>query len=305
MTSASQAVDMQIGCAYESLTCTKLRSCPAVRSLSLCSPLPIRTGLVGRQMPLSNARKAAIVLIRNDIRLTDHEPLLTACSNKPSYLVPLYCLNPALLHPRSDCPSLGGIPVVGPHRCRWECLRDTCHLSTHANFGVLLHSPQTTDLQRRFLLEALQSLQQSLLALESNLHFASNTPDQELPALVHRLASQQISHIDLYHYLQIGRQCVEEEDAAAHAFTKACGQLGVASQIHQFWGHTMYHPQDAMAAISAPIGKGRLPAAQPSLIHHGVATFNRDQHLFRDVPHVMTSFRKVSCLPPYSHAIIF
>lgn len=166
-----------------------------------------------------------------------------------------------------------------------------------------LFTNNKSSLQRRFLLEALQSLQQSLLALGSNLHFALSAPDQELPALVHRLA-EQVSHIDLYHYLQIGRQCVEEEDAAADAFKNACGQLGVASHVHQFWGHTMYHPQDALAALSAPVSKGRPPAAQASNIHHGVATFNRDQQLFRDVPPVMTSFRKVSCPSLCSHAII-
>ena len=160
------------------------------------------------------------------------------------------------------------------------------------------------SLQRRFLLEALQSLQRSLLALESDLHFALNTPQQELPALVHHLA-EQVSHIDLYHYLQIGRQCIEEEDAVADAFKNACGQLGIASQIHQSWGHTMYHPQDALAALSARVSEGRPLAAQPSLVHHDVAAFNRDQQLFRDVPNVMTSFRKVSRRSLFSHATTF
>ncbi|CAL8470116.1 g9658 [Coccomyxa elongata] len=80
----------------------------------------------------------------------------------------------------------------------------------------------------------------------------------------------------------------------------------------------MYHPQDALAAISAPVFKGRPPAAQPSLIHHDVANFNRDQQLFRDVPHVMTSFRKAmeshgvvrdplplpDQIPPYPSSIV-
>ena len=60
----------------------------------------------------------AIVWLRNDLRLHDHEALLAACSSSVRFLVPLYTLSPDLLQPRKDFPELGGCPTVGPHKLR-------------------------------------------------------------------------------------------------------------------------------------------------------------------------------------------
>ena len=60
----------------------------------------------------------AIVWLRNDLRLHDHQALLAACSSDAHSVVPLFCLSPDLLQPRTDFPQLAGVPTVGPHKLR-------------------------------------------------------------------------------------------------------------------------------------------------------------------------------------------
>lgn len=136
-------------------------------------------------------------------------------------------------------------------------------------------------------------MQQRLLGCNSNLHFALRAPEQEIPALVRSLA-QVVSHIDLYHYSQIGWQSVEEEDAVDEAFHAASKELGIGSQTHRFWGHTLYHPRDVLAAVRRPASMSSSTSASP-LDDHAETRFNSCPDLFADVPQVMTSFRKVSC----------
>ncbi len=74
-----------------------------------------------RDMVSNDIKKAAIVWIRSDIRLADHAPLVSACSlPQTCFVLPVYCLSPALLQPRCNIPGLNGIPVLGPHRGRWD-----------------------------------------------------------------------------------------------------------------------------------------------------------------------------------------
>ena len=247
-----------------------------------------------RHMPSDEIKRAAVIWIRDDIRLSDHAPWLAASSvPQPSFVLPVYCLSPALLHPRCDNPQLSTLPTLGPHRCRWDLLV-TCRTVSMSMLSQWILYKCTCDagLRRRFVLQALRSLQQQLLARGSDLQFAVSTPEQEIPALVQCLA-EQVSHVDLYHYLQIGRQSVVEEDAVADAFHKACKESGLSSEVHQFWGHTLYHPQDALAAFRTPATKGR-PSAGSSTDQIVDERLNDCQALFENVPRVMTSFRKVN-----------
>ena len=61
----------------------------------------------------------AIVWLRNDLRLHDHEALAGRLQQLCAlYMVPLYSLSPDLLLPRQDFPELGGCPTIGPHKLR-------------------------------------------------------------------------------------------------------------------------------------------------------------------------------------------
>ncbi len=80
----------------------------------------------------------------------------------------------------------------------------------------------------------------------------------------------------------------------ADAFHAACKESQLTSEVHHFWGHTLYHPHNALAALKPPArdSNSQLMSAPDDLDD---VRFNDIQALFADVPHVMTNFRKVSC----------
>lgn len=60
----------------------------------------------------------AIVWFRNDLRLTDQEPLTAACASLPKALLPILCLEPASLGHRSNLDAQLNTPQLGPHLAR-------------------------------------------------------------------------------------------------------------------------------------------------------------------------------------------
>ena len=68
-------------------------------------------------MGQSPGLRAAIVWLRNDLRLADHAPFLAAA--RADLAVPLFCLSPRDFAPRRDVPLQAlHLPRLGPHRCR-------------------------------------------------------------------------------------------------------------------------------------------------------------------------------------------
>lgn len=67
----------------------------------------------------------AIVWFRNDLRLTDHEPLFRAIESQPSHLALVYCIDPRQFEKTSLC----GFPKTGAYRARFllESLADLSH----------------------------------------------------------------------------------------------------------------------------------------------------------------------------------
>ena len=68
--------------------------------------------------------------------------------------------------------------------------------------------------------------------------------------------------------------------------------------IHSSWGHTMYHPQDALQALrqqkksSRRRADARTADLDPHLFRDAAQSL-RDTSLFDSIPGVMTDFRKV------------
>lgn len=69
--------------------------------------------------------ETAIVWFRNDLRLTDHEPLVRALERQPSHLALVYCIDPRQFAKTRLC----GFPKTGAHRARFliESLADLRH----------------------------------------------------------------------------------------------------------------------------------------------------------------------------------
>ena len=67
----------------------------------------------------SPSTRGALVWLRNDLRVTDHEGL-RAAAEEAQHLSAVYCLDGVSLTPRR-APAEGGtgLPRLGPHRLRW------------------------------------------------------------------------------------------------------------------------------------------------------------------------------------------
>ena len=64
-------------------------------------------------------RRGALVWLRNDLRVTDHEAF-TAAAAEAQHLSAVYCLDDASMAPRGSAADGGtGLPRLGPHRLRW------------------------------------------------------------------------------------------------------------------------------------------------------------------------------------------
>ncbi len=71
----------------------------------------------------SPTTRGALVWLRNDLRVADHEGL-RAAAQEAQHLSAVYCLDGASLTPRRP-PAQGGtgLPKLGPHRLRCVCRR--------------------------------------------------------------------------------------------------------------------------------------------------------------------------------------
>ena len=82
----------------------------------------------------------------------------------------------------------------------------------------------------------------------------------------------------------------------ACAFREAAGDTPCS--INSSWGHTMYHPQDALQALRQQKKSSRQKAdsqtadLDPNLFSDAAQSL-RDASLFESIPGVMTDFRKV------------
>ena len=93
------------------------------------------------------SRRGALVWLRNDLRVTDHEGL-TAAAAEAQHLSAVYCLDDASMAPRRSVAEGGtGLPMLGPHRLRWLL---PAHTSAYATFFVVIlckASKRTTGAQ--------------------------------------------------------------------------------------------------------------------------------------------------------------
>ena len=145
-------------------------------------------------------------------------------------------------------------------------------------------------------MEALRELQQQLAASGSGLHTALASPADEVTAVMHALTPC-ASRFDLHHCLGIGPRALAEEQAVSDAFEALAERLGVPCALHQYWGHTLFHPEDALAALEAAKGrKGCGAAVRGSTAKSLPGRLNADPGIFQLIPAVMTDFRK-ACNP--------
>jgi deoxyribodipyrimidine photo-lyase len=195
-------------------------------------------------------------------RLSDHEPLHAACQAQPDLLLPVFCLDPRELAPRSyggdhgPDPALAPVPRLGPHRLR-------------------------------FLLECAAALQRRLRALRSDLLFAVARPEELLPLLARRLAAADGARaVRLYHQQEPLPEAAELEDEVLRRLQAAAASAGAAACCESAWGLTLYHPDDLPygpgPASAAPGGGRRAFADRP----------NRDAARYSRLPGVMTDFRR-------------
>lgn len=101
--------------------------------------------------------ETAIVWFRNDLRLTDHEPLVRALESQASHLALVYCIDPRQFAKTSLC----GFPKTGAYRAR-------------------------------FLLESLADLRHTLRKLGNDLFVMMGRPEDVVPDVVSRIRANRI-----------------------------------------------------------------------------------------------------------------
>ncbi|MDF1503347.1 DASH family cryptochrome [Roseisolibacter sp. H3M3-2] len=139
---------------------------------------------------MSQSPPAALVWLRHDLRLHDHEPLVRAAAWAAEYggrVVPVWCDDPRAQAP---APLSGRPPRLGPHRAR-------------------------------FLAESLADLRASLRAVGADLVVRRGRPDEVLPAL----ARETGAGLCAYH-----AECCPEEAADEAAVERALAPLEVACE---------------------------------------------------------------------------
>lgn len=203
---------------------------------------------------------AALVWLRQDLRLTDHEPLTAASASDTQWLLPFFCLDEQDLQQRQllHLPDGGlGTPALGPHRLR-------------------------------ALLQALASLRSDLQALGSDLLFGQGMPERLVAQLVGLAAApgSAVVSVSLHAHMMPGSAALE--DAVAAGFQEAAKAAGLHSSVHWCWDRTLYHPDDLHAAGfggASTQEEQRQQSPTPERI-------NRDAQRFASLPEVMTQFRK-------------
>jgi deoxyribodipyrimidine photo-lyase len=101
----------------------------------------------------------SIVWFRNDLRLTDHEPLLRALERGPKRLACVYCVDPRQFGRTRLC----GFPKTGAFRAR-------------------------------FLIESLADLQQRLRQLGNDLWIVEGLPEEELPKIARQVQATSVHY---------------------------------------------------------------------------------------------------------------
>lgn len=101
--------------------------------------------------------ETSIVWFRNDLRLTDHEPLMRAIERGCERLLCVYCVDPRHFGKTQLC----GFPRTGPHRAR-------------------------------FLIESLKDLRQNLRRHGNDLIILTGRPEEELPELAEKTGASRV-----------------------------------------------------------------------------------------------------------------
>jgi deoxyribodipyrimidine photo-lyase len=240
----------------------------------------------------ADADTCCVWWVRNDLRLADNEALLAATGPNVRYLLPVLCLDPAAdLAPRRRGASGGGggasgaagVPLAGPHRVR-------------------------------LLLEAAHSLNADLSALGSGLAWRLAPAAAALPAALRQLAPALrpagVSRVQLLLHASPDATAatLEQQAAVAAAFEREARRLGLAPAVLGFWGSTLYHPDDLLAAFSG--GKGPAKSSSGGSSSSSVSEQKRleeehawwgsdastapnaDPRRYSSLPRVMTEFRR-------------
>nr|QIQ49260.1 DASH cryptochrome [Volvox carteri f. nagariensis] len=133
-------------------------------------------------------------------------------------------------------------------------------------------------------------------------------PEEVLPGLLTLAAEHnpQLRHVSLHHHLDVLEEAVEVEREVAGALRKWGAARGVSVSVHTYWGRTLYHPDDlpyhlydraakASSQGGSGMAGGGLPRA-PSPPHSPTRPLplNADKNRFRNLPRVMTDFRKAT-----------
>ncbi|GAX72844.1 hypothetical protein CEUSTIGMA_g299.t1 [Chlamydomonas eustigma] len=226
------------------------------------------------------AAVASVLWFRRDLRLADHEALLAACNPKYSAMLPVYILDSSELLPRRSKEDGGiGVPKLGPHRCR-------------------------------FLLETLHDLKSQLREKGSDLYFQIGPTEQAMHLIIKQLAQEKrYQQVDLVYHREIMPSSVALEDLVSASFSEACRREGLASEVHSYWGSTLYHPLDLpkefMSSQANPLlvndTSGTFPTQQPLVPHlqpcnqgqkEASGLVPRLDSLVARMPSVMTQFIK-------------
>ncbi|EFJ43475.1 cryptochrome [Volvox carteri f. nagariensis] len=133
-------------------------------------------------------------------------------------------------------------------------------------------------------------------------------PEEVLPGLLTLAAEHnpQLRHVSLHHHLDVLEEAVEVEREVAGALRKWGAARGVSVSVHTYWDRTLYHPDDlpyhlydraakASSQGGSGMAGGGLPRA-PSPPHSPTRPLplNADKNRFRNLPRVMTDFRKAT-----------
>lgn len=128
---------------------------------------------------MSELSRTAVVWFRNDLRLHDHEPLMSALKSRPAKVVCVYVLDPR-------------------------------HFGTTSLFDF----PKTGPIRAKFLFEALSDLRKKLQAIGNDLQILRGFPEIVVPELIEKMQP-----CELYYHQEATDEEMKVETSLVKAFT--------------------------------------------------------------------------------------
>jgi hypothetical protein len=166
-----------------------------------------------------------VVWFRRDLRLNDHEPLVTA-AEECSFLICLHTFCPSQLEPRRDQHGVfSGVPKTSPHRAK--CATRGRTLGLCELLGIWVNFTEITFVCRA-ILYACQSVDADLQSLGQRLEFAFESPLRTLGSLLNKIAGKSnVESVCLYYYEDAPNESVLLEETVRREFKTIGSSLGM------------------------------------------------------------------------------